>query len=439
MPIPLRANPTATSKDYVQPVLTSYTTWSNNPTFGVKIGGLCNVRGVITPINNYRSDWGSTRELWWALSAGEWNENDPNSLNDKPTFYLTCGPGQTQGSYDRPNALRFTFEHPVKLEAFEVPFARKTNDTLNYTWSIYRVDVESDDTYTRKLLSRHVITRDDAAYKTKRVTLDIPSEIQEYAFAYDLELTQVNGPTWIDCLTFIRPDVKIRAKYTAQSFATTRGWEPVIGRLPDGYARCEYLQANQNGFIPTDITLSNNSSVEIVAAIDSMTNLYNGDTAYICAPYAGYRSPMTLWGFWGNYNASTGEYSLRARTYNKSWAVADQLILPFDTEKHTYVMDLKNKTLSIDENTTAITLSNTDSDLSRVYVWAFCRRENNAILRGGHKRIYSITIKENGVITHELVPALNAKGKACLYDINTGHSWYCPSSDSSAVTGKALE
>ena len=436
MPIPFRANPTATSKDYVQPVLTSYTTWSNNPTFGVKISGLCNVWGVITPINNYRSDWAGTRELWWALSAGKWNENNPDSVNDKPTFYLTCGPGWTEGRYDRPNALRFTFAHPVKLEAFEVPFARKTNNTLNYTWSIYRVDVESDDTYTRKLLARHVITRDDAASKTKRVTLDIPSEIQEYAFAYDLELTQVNTG-WINNTAFIRPDVKIRAKYTAQSLANTRGWEPVIGRLPDGYTRCEYLQANQNGFIPTDITLSNNSSVEIVAAIDSMTNLAdNGTQAHICGPYTA-GSPMTLCDFIGFYSASTGEYSLRATTYNRSWAVADLLKLPFDTEKHTYVMDLKNKTMSIDENTTAITLSNTDYDLSRTYVWAFCR--SNSDIRGGHKKIYSITIKENGVITHELVPALNTKGTACLYDLNTGHSWYCPLSDKSAVTGKALE
>ena len=435
MPIPFRVNPEATSKDYVQPVLTSYTTWSNNPTFGVKISGLCNVWGVINPINNYCSDWAGTRELWWALSAGKWNENYPDSVNAKPTFYLTCGPGWTEGRYDRPNALRFTFAHPVKLEAFEVPFARKTNNTLNYTWSIYRVDVESDDTYTRKLLARHVITRDDAASKTKRVTLDIPSEIQEYAFAYDLELTQVNTG-WINNTAFIRPDVKIRAKYTAQSLANTRGWEPVIGRLPDGYTRCEYLQANQNGFIPTDITLSNNTSVEVVATIDSMTDLYNGAEAIILQ-VENPGASMIWWGFRGYYYKDTGEYKLHARTCNSKWEIVDRIDLPFDTEKHTYVMDLKNKTLSIDENTTAITLSNTDYDLSRAYVWAFCR--SNSYIRGGHKKIYSITVKENGVITHELVPALNAKGAACLYDLNTGHSWYCPLSDKSAVTGKVLE
>lgn len=422
MPIPFRANPTATSKDYVQPVLTSYTTWSNNPTFGVKIGGLCNVWGVFNPINNYRSDWAGTRELWWALSAGKWDDNAHESLHDKTTFYLTCGPGWTEGRYDRPTALRFTFEHPVKLEAFEVPFARGSSNTLNYTWSIYRVDVESDDTFTRKLLARHVITRDDAKGKTRRFTLDIPSEIQDYAFAYDLELTQVNTG-WVNNTAFIRPDVKIKAKYTAQSLATTRGWEPVIGRLPDGYTRCEYLKANQNGFIPTDITLSNNSSVEIVATIDSMTNLYNGAEAIILQVYNPGAS-MVCWGFRGYYFKDTGEYQLHARTVNSKWAVVDKIDIPFDTEKHTYVMDLKNKVMSIDETTAAITLSDTDSDLSRAYVWAFCR--SNSTLRGGHKKIYSIIVKENDVVTHELVPALNAKGTACLYDLNTGHSWYCP-------------
>lgn len=436
MPTPYRLNPEGTAKDYVQPVLTSYTTWSNNPTFGVRVSGMCNVRGNLNVINNYRSDWAGTRELWWALSASKYTDAH-DAVNRDRTFYLTCGPGATQGGYSRPNILRFTFEHPVKLEAFVVPFSRMYSNSLNYTWSIYRVDVASDDTFTRKLLARHVITRDDAAETTKTYTFDVPVEKQEYSFVYDLELTQVNAG-WASNVAFIRPDVKIRAKYTAQSLATTRGWEPVIGRLPDGYTRCEYLKANQNGFIPTDITLSNNSSVEIVATIDSMTNLYNGAEAMILQPTT-YGSPMVTCGFRGYYNKNTGEYWLNARTYNSKWEAVDIIDIPFDTEKHTYVIDLKNKVLSVDDNTTAITLSNTDYDLTRTYVWAFCRSVDANNPRGGHKRIYSIIVKENDVVTHELVPALNAKGTACLYDLNTGHSWYYPGSDKSAITGKVLE
>lgn len=197
-------------------------------------------------------------------------------------------------------------------------------------------------------------------------------------------------------------DNEIKKMYMGESII----YEVSGGDLPQGYTRLKYLQSSGTQWIDTGTLIENSSmsNKKITCRYQFLDVSANG----------------IVWGMFKDahyiqlgFNVGTG-FFMQAHS---SWQ--SSVISTIDyLEVYDFVVDFSTKKYSVgDEEKNFLTLY---SGITPIYLFV----RNGDFARKTKAKLYSFVIEENGNITQELIPCLDANGVACLYDKSNDNTLY---------------
>ena len=187
-------------------------------------------------------------------------------------------------------------------------------------------------------------------------------------------------------------------------------------KLPSGYTPCEYISASgTDEYINTGIVINAiGTDVEVDFKYDGVMT----GTPRMLWGYMGSSSNLPRWGFGVYTNKWLGSPNATA-----SVGTSD------NTDRHTAVMCVYRN--SNDAEVYSGTIDGTElyaaNNLGSISLFTantlplilFGRNNNGTAGNFAEAKIYGFKVTENGVVTHELVPCLNAESEAGFYDLIT--------------------
>ena len=185
--------------------------------------------------------------------------------------------------------------------------------------------------------------------------------------------------------------------------------------LPSGFTECEYLESTGTQHIElTDLKLSNKHSVTCAYTPlgYQWVNFYYGAQDFMndgnnsfCASY--------------NYNNSWGQLCHIAIANKFSSISGPHCILG---KKYTSYADSSCFTVT---DVGSITFKDIPEFTVQRSTWLFkVWASNNSTSTCGPVRIHSFIVKESGITIYDLIPALDASGKPCMFDSISRQCFY---------------
>ena len=167
--------------------------------------------------------------------------------------------------------------------------------------------------------------------------------------------------------------------------------------LPKGYTQVDYIQSSGTQYIDTTFVPTNNSKWVLDAQFNTTTNQFNGRYESNTNP-RGQRFDIAIY---NNYFYINGGNSLNTN-------------YPPDTNRHTFVLDMKNTKASIDDNNYTLS-TQTFNGKRPVYLFA---RRSNTIEYYCNEKIYNCKFYENDELAMNLIPCYrNSDNEIGLYDL----------------------
>lgn len=177
----------------------------------------------------------------------------------------------------------------------------------------------------------------------------------------------------------------------------------------------DYIESTGTQYIDTGVIQNSNQKFEIIT------------------------QPLTLAGNQAFFGSQTGSGSgssgakymfLGIYTNHPGWLVQYGYASDYfnygtkDLNKHTFVLDLPNLTLNVDD--VSYDISASSATISGTYsVWLFARNDNGAGRTFYTGRVYGYKVYENGELIQDLKPCLHPKTfEACMYDMITKQYFY---------------
>ena len=169
-----------------------------------------------------------------------------------------------------------------------------------------------------------------------------------------------------------------------------------------------YIQSNATQYINTGYKPTR-TDVKYVADCQYVKLTGSGDFKNVYV--AGTATKVDNTEYWVLIGAQDGKFKYQAGvtgTETKPWNS--------DTNRHTFTLDVKNKKVGCDSNTTSLSeVSACNADL-----YLFARKGLDGKLEcPAHLRLYSFKIYEGEKLVHDYRPALNDAGTPGLYDVVT--------------------
>ena len=189
------------------------------------------------------------------------------------------------------------------------------------------------------------------------------------------------------------------------------------------YTEVEYLETknqqtndvstNAAAYIDTGIIPNNNTRIECRM---QFTTLISGQNKEALSGITGPESaPRFAWGFASISPYTNFYFGLGAQNLTTS--------VTRDTNVHTFVLDAKNKTCSIDNTTQSFTSSGSLNGQRSIYLFArhttveYANRPCNA-------KVYCCKIWDNDVLVRDMIPVLDWNYVPCMYDRITEQLFY---------------
>lgn len=186
--------------------------------------------------------------------------------------------------------------------------------------------------------------------------------------------------------------------------------------LPAEYQQVLYIESTGTQYILTDFKHGANTAMEAILKYSSQPSAdeYNGIR---------YDANTDYYAFYG-YNNSTGNFEVNVR-------LSDSFVtrhIPFDTNIHKFVYDVRNKKYGIDNDisTTTKTINvNTNNNYTKQVLFAMRRYNNSASIQNYcSEKLYNFKWYSSGAMTANLYPCYRkADGVIGLYD-NLGNRFY---------------
>lgn len=174
-----------------------------------------------------------------------------------------------------------------------------------------------------------------------------------------------------------------------------------LSRLPSEFQEVEYLESSGTQYIDTGFVPSSDSKCICELSFNNSNAQLNG--VYVGS---GFRFQF---GILSNAN------------YIGLGTKSQYFTLPLDTNKHTFILDAPNKTISIDSETY------TDSSItfdSNTYSFPLFRRRNLSTVDTAFAcsaKLYSCQIYDNGTLVRNFIPCYRkADNVSGLYDLVNG-------------------
>lgn len=173
----------------------------------------------------------------------------------------------------------------------------------------------------------------------------------------------------------------------------------VYDQLPTEYQRVEYIKSSKTQYIDTTFVPTNNSKWVLDAQFNETTTQFNGRFENNENP-RGQRFDIAI--------AADGYYYINGGNNTKT--------IVANTNRHTFVLDMKNGIASIDNSNFNLDMQTFNGQRP---VYLFARRANN-IEYYCNEKIYSCKFYENNVLTMNLIPCYRKSDNvAGMYDIVT--------------------
>ena len=187
-------------------------------------------------------------------------------------------------------------------------------------------------------------------------------------------------------------------------------------RLPSGYTPCEYISASgTDEYINTGIVIN---AIGTDVEVDFQYIGTTTGTPRMLWGYMGNPSNLPRWGFgvysskWlGSPNATASVGTADNTTRHK----AVMRVLKNSGNVEVYNGDIDGEKLYSANNLANVALF-TGNTLPLIL---FGRNNNGTAGSFAEAKIYGFKVTVNGVVTHELIPCLNADSEAGVYDLNT--------------------
>lgn len=171
----------------------------------------------------------------------------------------------------------------------------------------------------------------------------------------------------------------------------------------------DYIESDGNQYIDTGIIQSPNQKFEIVTQPLTLA----GNQAFFGVQHA-YGAKYMYLGIYASYRGWLVQYGSSSNYFNYGTK---------DLNKHTFVLDLPNLTLNVDDVSYDISAHSTA--ISGAYsVWLFARNDNGVGKTLYTGRVYGYKAYENGELIQDLRPCLDGNNVKCMYDLITGKYYY---------------
>lgn len=189
------------------------------------------------------------------------------------------------------------------------------------------------------------------------------------------------------------------------------------------YTEIEYLETtnqqsgssstNAAAYIDTGIIPNNNTRLECRM---QFTTLISGQSVEALNGTTGAESaPRFAWGFASISPYTNFYFGLGAQNLTTS--------VTRDTNVHTFVLDAKNKTCSIDDTTNSFTSSGSVESTRSIYLFAR-HTQLDYVSKPCNAKIYYCKIYDNETIVRDFIPVLDWNYVPCLYDKVSGQLFY---------------
>ena len=181
--------------------------------------------------------------------------------------------------------------------------------------------------------------------------------------------------------------------------------------LPEEYTQVEYIESHHAEYIDTGYYCNPNTRIECDFQFTQVAQKQQRVFGSIYGEDNGLSASMYINGG-GNFAwaCQNGDGNWKATTLNA------------DTNKHKFVMDMKNNKIYIDDYIENITTTHTNTSIYSLLLFAYRVKDTGAVhtQSKAYGKMYSARIYENDVLVHNFVPCYkNSNNELGMYDLIT--------------------
>lgn len=171
--------------------------------------------------------------------------------------------------------------------------------------------------------------------------------------------------------------------------------------LPDGFTLVEYIQSSGTQYINPDILLSYTNAYSLRVVADIEITEKSGD---YCVTGSGAQEPIVYFGVTNNGYIGYGD------------VLSDKVIsTKYIQGRYVWDYNIRNKTLSVGDDTYSIDVTNGLSDSASRYFCISAYAEQSTV-KCHSQKIYNYKFYMNGYLVRNLVPCINKNGEYGLFD-----------------------
>lgn len=383
MPLPSDFKNVSAEMRYIQPVMTSNTTWSNNPSFGMEVHRYGQFG---TNTDNADTDWG-TRKTWYAFSGNPLG-TPKNHFQYSP--FIHCH--KSENDYHT-KELRLQFPCPLKMKSFSHQQIKDSQTTITTNLTIGE-EIFVTQTVPNKETSQ------DLTYHI----YEVPEEKQIPSDTWSLKGKSAQNQ-WAQGNLWIGNNCKIDATYNPTHIVRNTGVFEKDYDILSGISSSGNTNTTKNFFIDTGVKMGSTVKMEMDFTPLSSTvscgcvSQYGGTSSSSQAFYMGVSSGNAYYGFY--------DYSSKTTTFVCGTG-----------QRHIMSLDALNSIFSVNgqEIVPTHTLSSFNNN-RRSTITIFGRSDRAGF---GDMILHGFKIWENGELIRDYIPVRRRfDGINGLYDKKT--------------------